>query len=81
MKLTPKHIETFCRWWARSIRKDVNSGTLFALAYSWKYGVVEEKQVLFAYIAYQRSGFIPECVKQYWHERVLKRLIIQGGFQ
>lgn len=79
LMLTPRKIETFCRWWSLQIKRPVDSATFFGHAYYWKYKKVDEKAMLFAYIAYQRSGYIPEYVHEYWKYRVLTYIVIEGG--
>jgi hypothetical protein len=79
--LTPERIETFCRWWSRSVGRTLGSDQLFAHAYAWKHRVIHQQELNFAYVAFVRSRYIPEYVHEYWRTRVLPIILIQGGIK
>ena len=77
--LTPKKLETFCRWWSKQVGHEMNTGHFFSHAFYWKHKELREKEMLFAFIAFTKSGYIPEYVHEYWRTRVRSFICIKGG--
>lgn len=74
--LTPRKLETFCRWWSKEAREQIDSARFFVRAYCWKYGSPDQMQMAYAYHAYMQSGYIPEYVEEYWRKFVVPFLIV-----
>lgn len=74
--LTPRKLETFCRWWSKEAREQVDSARFFVRAFMWKHGEQRPMEMTYAYHAYVKSGYIPDYVQEYWREFVVPFLIV-----
>jgi 3-methyladenine DNA glycosylase/8-oxoguanine DNA glycosylase len=79
MKLTPQHLETFCRWWAMGGGEKIDYTVFFYHAMKWKFQAVDPKRLQFICFAYYRSGYIPDFAQEYWNKRVLPFIKLKGG--
>lgn len=59
--------------------RPIDSAMFFAHAYRWKHHTIKERELQYAYVAYVRSGYIPDYVHEYWKYRVLTYIVIEGG--
>lgn len=77
--MKPSTIVTFCRWWSRTAGRTITPHHFLHHAMSWKFGAVDEMQLKYVIIAWNKSGHIPEFAKEYWRYRVLPFISIKGG--